>query len=125
MESCIPRPGKNVFIGDALIEAHQYGEALDWIGFCLAPSVEKKLLHDLPMEGRLNYRQLTDQAVLRCPQIDHLYAYHFNRMSLRNANPLREALLKMKATAPANAQGKYDNSVAFLDRWYRPITAPK
>jgi hypothetical protein len=31
----------NLFFGEALIEAYQYGEAQDWIGFILCPSAEK------------------------------------------------------------------------------------
>ena len=37
---------RNIFIGPALIEAHKFGEALDWVGFCLAPRVEKQLKAD-------------------------------------------------------------------------------
>lgn len=43
---------RNIFIGPALIESYTYGEALDWIGLCLAPSVEKRLKSDLPLEQR-------------------------------------------------------------------------
>lgn len=66
---------QNIFIGPALIEAHKYGEALDWIGFCLAPSVEDKLKSSFPLEKRLNYRKVSDPSVLRNLNEVYLYAY--------------------------------------------------
>lgn len=56
---------RNIFVGPALIEAYLYGEALDWIGFCLAPSVEEKLKSDLHLSQRIHYRIVDDPAILR------------------------------------------------------------
>jgi len=33
----------DIYLGKGLIEAHEYGEAQDWIGFILCPSAENKL----------------------------------------------------------------------------------
>ena len=45
-----------LFFGEALIEAYEYGEAQDWIGFLLCPSAEERLKHlGLPAEISLNY----------------------------------------------------------------------
>lgn len=45
-----------LFFGEALIEAYEYGEAQDWIGFLLCPSAEERLKQlGPPAERRLNY----------------------------------------------------------------------
>ena len=108
---------QNVFIGQALIEAHIYGEALDWVGFCLAPSVEEKLKHDLPLEERLHYRKVSDQHILRKAPTDHLYAFAFNNGTVNGKNPYRIALQSMKTDAPRETSQKYVNSLSFLDRF--------
>ena len=44
--------GNNLFFGKALIEAYQYGENQNWIGFILAPSARKQLERvELPKES--------------------------------------------------------------------------
>lgn len=108
---------QNVFIGEALIEAHIYGEALDWVGFCLAPSVEEKLKHDLPLDKRVHYRKVSDRDILRKAPVDHLYAFAFNNGTVNGKNPYRTALQTMKTDAPPEASQKYVNSLAFLDRF--------
>lgn len=108
---------QNIFIGPALIEAHLYGEALDWVGFCLAPSVEEKLKDDLPLEQRTHYRKVSDRNILRKAPVEHLYAFAFNNGVVNGKNPYRKALTNMKADAPLEATKKYVNSLAFLDRF--------
>jgi len=107
---------QNVFIGPALIEAHAYGEALDWLGYCLAPSVEARLQSALPLSELLHYRQLEDRSVLRGMQ-GPLYSFAFNTGTVNGRNHLREALVAMKASAPPRVEQKYVNSLAFLDRF--------
>lgn len=106
---------QNVFVGPALIEAHAYGEALDWLGFCLAPSVERRLMADLPLNERVHYRRISDRKVLRKAPADHLYAFAFNNGTVGGQNPYRSALLKMKARSPEAAHPKYENALAFLN----------
>jgi len=108
---------QNVFVGPALIEAHIYGEALDWVGFCLAPSVETKLKDDLPLEQRAFYRKVSDRDILRMAPAEHLYAFAFNNGMVNGKNPYREALQAMKRDAPPVAMKKYENALAFLDRF--------
>lgn len=79
---------KNIFVGPALIEAHMYGEALDWVGFCLAPSVEKKLENDLPLAERINYRKISDRKILRKAPVNHLYAFTFNNGTVNGKKSL-------------------------------------
>lgn len=108
---------QNVFVGPALIEAHLYGEALNWVGLCLSPSVEEKLKDRLPLEQRAHYRKISDRNILRKAPADHLYAFAFNNGTVNGRNPYRKALEAMKANAPPEATEKYINSLAFLDRF--------
>ena len=104
----------NIFIGPALIEAHTYGEALDWIGLCLSPSLEKKLSHDLPLSRRPFYRKVTQRSILRKAPADHLYAFAFNNAQLNGRNPYEEALRAMEQGSPSFARIKYQNALGFL-----------
>ncbi len=46
----------NIFFGPALIEAYQYGDNQDWIGFVLSPSAVKQMATiGLPANKRLTY----------------------------------------------------------------------
>lgn len=106
---------QNIFIGPALIEAHTYGEALDWIGFCLAPSIESKLENDLPLDQRAFYRRVSDRNILRGAPAEYLYAYAFNNGIVNGKNPFREKIKEMKQSAPSRAVKKYENTLAFLE----------
>lgn len=105
---------QNIFIGPALIEAHLYGEALDWIGFCLAPSVEAKLKVDLPLSQRAFYRKIDDRTVLRNAPATHLYAFAFNNGTVNGQNPYEKSLNAMKNASPEAVHNKYENALAFL-----------
>ncbi|WP_189469522.1 hypothetical protein [Litchfieldella qijiaojingensis] len=105
----------NIFVGPALIEAHTFGEALDWVGFCLAPSVETKLKHELPLDQRPFYRKVTDREILRTAPAQHLYAYAFNNGTVNGKNPFRAAMQKMKQRAPKGVIKKYGRSLAFIE----------
>jgi len=106
---------QNIFVGPALIEAHTYGEALDWIGFCLAPSVEAKLDSDLPLDQRPFYRRVSDRGILRDAPANHLYAYAFNNGNVNGKNPFREKIKEMKQCAPSGVENKYENTLTFID----------
>lgn len=108
---------ENVFVGPALIEAHLYGQALNWVGFCLSPSIEEKLKDALPLEQRAHYRKVTARNILRSAPVDHVYAFAFNNGTVNGRNPYRKALEAMKVNAPAEVIEKYVNSLAFLDRF--------
>lgn len=107
---------QNIFVGPALIEAHVYGEALDWVGFCLAPSVEAKLKTVLPLNQRAHYREINDRAILRNAPAEHLYAFAFNNGTVNRNNPYETALEAMKGAAPEEFHNKYENALAFLRR---------
>ena len=97
---------KNIFIGPALIESYTYGEALDWLGLCLAPSVEQKLKSDLPLEQRVFYRKVSDRMILRNAEVEYLYAYAFNNGSVNGKNQYRSTLAKMREQAPESVRIK-------------------
>lgn len=107
---------QNIFIGPALIESHNYGEALNWIGFCMAPSVEKRLKSELPLEQRPFYRKISDRAVLRKAEADYLYAYAFNNGTVNGKNHFRNALIKMRDKSQDSVRIKYDHTLAFIDK---------
>ncbi|MBC9249925.1 hypothetical protein A9179_06510 [Pseudomonas alcaligenes] len=113
---------QNVFVGPALIEAHRYGEALDWVGFCLAPSVEEKLKDDLPLEQRAHYRKVSDRKILRKAEAEYLYAFAFNNGTVNGKNPYRKALETMQKKSPPEAAQKYVNSLDFLNRFTKVDT---
>ena len=102
-----------------MLEAHLYGEALDWIGLCLAPSVEKKLENDLLLDERLNYGKIYDRSVLRRLGDQYLFAFSFNNMTVDGSNPYEDSLEAMKSASPKDVRGKYENSLAFLRRYRR------
>ncbi|MCX7221288.1 MAG: hypothetical protein NTY70_20900, partial [Burkholderiales bacterium] len=108
---------KNIFVGPALIEAHHYGEALNWVGFCLAPSVEKKLKYELPLENRAHYRKVDDRSILRKAKAAHLYAFAFNNGTVNGKNPYKKALESMRESAPSEVDIKYANSLEFLEKY--------
>ena len=44
--------GRNIFVGSALINAYEYGEKQDWIGFVITPEAMKKFNNRVgPVEG--------------------------------------------------------------------------
>ena len=108
---------KNIFIGPALVEAHTYGEALDWVGFCLAPSVEEKLKNDLPLEQRYCYRKISEKRVLRKAPVDYLYAYAFNNGAVNGKNHLKNKLETMRQASPSEVHIKYDNTLEFIEKY--------
>jgi hypothetical protein len=107
---------KNIFIGPALIESHTYGEALNWIGLCLAPSVEKKLKSELPLEQRPFYRKVSDRSILRKAPADYLYAYAFNNGAVNGKNHFHSALTKMRDDSPSDVRIKYDHTLGFIEK---------
>jgi len=70
---------KNVFIGKALIDAYEYGEKQNWLGFVLTPRVHEHLLlkPHLVMITRLSYRMVHDSSII--PR--DVLAYSFNNGS--------------------------------------------
>lgn len=105
---------QNIFVGPALIEAHLFGEALNWVGFCLAPSVETKLECGLPLSQRPFYRKMNQRDILRKAPTEYLYAFAFNNGAVNAQNPYEKSLVEMKSKSPKEVREKYEHSLVFL-----------
>jgi hypothetical protein len=50
----------NIFVGEALIDAYEYGEKQDWLGFLLTPAVYETLhATQLDVRERIHYRAVS------------------------------------------------------------------
>jgi len=108
----------SLFFGKALIEAYEYGEAQNWLGFLVCPSAERVLRSVGLFTGkRLNY------AYTKIPYgkaektlIDKLPAYivgnwfdvYEENNTLRNLNEMRARMADEKIRV------KYDNTLEFI-----------
>ncbi|MBC8555996.1 hypothetical protein [Desulfobacula sp.] len=106
----------SLFFGEALIEAYEYGEAQDWIGFLLCPSAVKQLEElDLHAEKRLNY-VYTDipYKIEHDKFLDHLPACLVGNWV--SENPIIEKLKDMKSRIEKEEiKNKYDRTIKFLE----------
>lgn len=108
----------NVFFGQALIEAYQYGENQDWIGFVLSPSaINQMTAVGLPANERLNY------AYWNIPykKVDNtlpesLPAYIIgDSVEINGKNPCLDKLLEMKGRLKdSRFIKKYENTISFI-----------
>jgi hypothetical protein len=105
---------KNIFIGPALIEAHAYGEALNWLGLCFAPSIEKRLLLERPSSCWDYYRKVWDRRVLRKVAEEYLYSFEFNDLENDGKSQYLAALELMKNAVPVSVHDKYENTNDFI-----------
>lgn len=109
-----------LFFGEALIEAYEYGEAQDWIGLLLCPSAEERLKHlGLPAERRLDYAYADIPFNKRTNNLrQNLPACILgNWVSINNQNPIIEKLSQMKERiANENIRSKYDRAIEFIQK---------
>jgi hypothetical protein len=110
----------DLFFGKALIEAYEYGEAQDWIGFLLCPSAEERLKHlGLPVERCRNYAYTDIPFNKRSSNLSqNLPACIIgNWVSDNNQNPIIEKLSQMKERiVDENIRSKYDRAIEFLKK---------
>lgn len=112
---------KNIFVGPALIDAYNYGEKQDWIGFVLTPSVSKKLEYSsIPLKARAHYRLVEQPGIINHEPSSPVYAFAFNNATLNRENPYISALESMKNTAPDAAKIKYERAINFATNHYTP-----
>lgn len=106
---------KNIFVGEALIEAYEYGEDQDWLGLLLTPSVHRKLEGTLlDVCERYNYRRAPTQGVMRKLSAENVFAYTFNNSTINGVNPLLSAIQRMHRAAPEPFRGKYERAERFI-----------
>ncbi len=108
---------KNIFLGEALIDAYEYGENQNWLNFIITPSAYEALKKlNSPMEGRPNYRLIEDSKVITHKKIKNVFAYAFNNEAANPEKPFLSALNKMKETSPKTVSLKYENTINFINK---------
>lgn len=106
---------RNIFIGEALIEAYEYAEDQDWLGLLLAPSVFDRLDGtQLDVRRRYNYRHVPLQGVMRSCDPSRVFAYAFNNGTVNGANPFLTAIRAMKRRAEKPYHAKYERAESFI-----------
>jgi hypothetical protein len=55
----------NVFLGSALIDAYEYAEKQNWIGFVVTPSAERKIVDSYPQPRDLLYKYVQDNVPVK------------------------------------------------------------
>jgi hypothetical protein len=128
-------PVHSLFFGQGLIDAYDYAEAQNWIGFILTPSAAGRLRElGIPPDERINYAywqipfkgsfaakelrlrelRLKEQRLPAC-----LFAGAIAPSTSRNF--CLEQLASMKANEGAQFAVKYDNTIEFLNRNVRHV----
>ena len=113
---------KNIFLGEALMDAYEYGEKQNWIDFVISPSAAKALdALGFPMSERAHYRSVEKKGVITHPGNKSVYAYAFNNGTVNGVNPLLKSLQSMKDSSPKSQKIKYENTIEFIERdaWKR------
>jgi len=111
---------KNIFIGQALIESHEYGEDQNWIGLILTPSATENLKDVEP--SVLNSYQDIPKNVLRKKQPNGVKAYTFKHgYNNGEMHGLRECLETMRDKLPFDekfdsVRQKYDRTICFINK---------
>jgi hypothetical protein len=106
----------NLFFGKALIEAYEYGEAQDWIGFILCPSAKKQLeVLGRPAERLSHYAYTNIPFNKRESELIH-YLPACILGQWVSPNPCIDSLIKMRdrATDDRIIQ-KYENTIRFIE----------
>jgi hypothetical protein len=105
---------RNIFIGEALIDAYEYGEGQDWLGFILTPHVYKRLeMSSLNLENRAHYRAV-GRPVITHPHWENVYAFAFNNALFNGDNPYLDAVREMRKAASEDYKQKYINTEEFI-----------
>lgn len=108
---------KNIFLGEALMDAYEYGEKQNWLNFVINPSVVSALDKlNFPMSKRAHYRLVTKRGVITHSKNSNVYAYAFNNGTVNGVNPLLKALSSMRDTAPSKQRIKYENTIEFIEQ---------
>ena len=108
---------KNIFIGPALIDAYEYGERQNWLGFVLTPSVHAHLKGGtLELERRAHYRHVDEPNIITHSKPDNVYAYAFNNGSVNLQNPFLKSIRAMKKHAGTKYEDKYINTERFIKK---------
>ena len=109
---------KNIFLGEALMDAYEYGEKQNWLNFVISPSAAKALdTLSFPMSERPHYRMVEKKGVITHPGNKSVYAYAFNNGTVNVVNPLLKSLRSMKDSSPKKQKVKYENTIEFIEQY--------
>lgn len=110
----------SIYFGPALIEAHEYGEAQDWLGLLLAPSAVVQMDKlGVPAGKRLNYAygKIPFKAGSKLAVTELPACILGQWITLNGQNPCVEAMAEMKNRATAEAHiGKYERAIEFAQK---------
>jgi hypothetical protein len=105
---------RNIFIGEALIDAYEYGEKQNWLGFILTPRVYARLEQSsIDLRHRIHYRPV-GQPIITHPRPENVYAFAFNNGPINGTNPYLEAVRAMRAEVADSYKQKYINTEEFI-----------
>lgn len=108
----------SLYLGSALLEAYEWGEKQDWIGFILCPSVVSRLQAlNIPIEKQRNYVDYAVPFKPGVPKSRRIYACILGHM-FRGANDrnfLLDKLTEMETTQEdPRVRKKYTRTIKFL-----------
>lgn len=108
---------KNIFIGPALIDAYNYGEGQNWLGFLLTPSAVNRMDElSLPASKRFAYRPIPKDGVLRSSLDSNAFAFAFNNGLLNGTNVYLKVLNEMNDNVDdKRVSQKYKNTLRFIE----------
>jgi hypothetical protein len=105
-----------IFLGRALVEALEYGERYNWIGFTLSLSAEQQLKQfglQLPM---LNYRKWEAEFVIKQSyQKEPVWVYPIGAEAPQNGQNIYISFLRGMAEKYPDYARKYQNTIDFLE----------
>jgi hypothetical protein len=111
-----------VYLGQALVEAYEFGEAQDWIGFLLCPSAVVRLDEvGLPAGKLLNYAysEIPSKKEMSPKRLPACILGSWN--TTNGENQLVRSLSDMKAKQlESSIARKYENTITFIEqnqRW--------
>ena len=108
---------KSIFLGEALMDAYEYGEKQNWLNFVITPTASEALEKlNFPIGEIVHYRLVKKSGVITHPKKDNVYAYAFNNGTVKGKNPLLKSLYSMKETCPKKQKRKYENSIEFIEQ---------
>lgn len=116
----------SLFFGKALIEAYEYGEAQEWIGFLLCPSAETVLKKIGFFTGNSSPYAFANIPYKKRKETlnDRLPACILGSwIEMNKQNPSLKSLYEMRAQlSDEKIIRKYDNAIVFIEKHKRTVT---
>jgi hypothetical protein len=119
-----------IFIGEALVEAYEYGEGQDWVGFVLSPSAAAEMQRlGVPVDNRLHYalyEPVWKASTGPNGAPDRLGACILGSWLTNNGqNPCLQKLRLMAQNQKPHVRVKYERAIQFIEQNpRRPFVEP-